>query len=96
MGQFPSSCYMANLHRPEYIYKGEMRQSSVYWYSAYRDGKRVRRFTGKHDKKSAAQVMRQQLGAEKLPPKPAGCTLADLRELIGKDYKRGRAPIPGF
>lgn len=86
---------MANLYRPEYRYKDETRQSAVWWYSSYRDGKRIRRSTGKRDKAAARQVMHQQLGADRLPPKLAGCTLAHLRELIENDYKRhGRRSLP--
>lgn len=86
---------MANLYRPTYTHDGETRTSAVWWYSAYRNGKRIRRSTGKRDKAAARQVMHKQLGADKLPPKPSKLALSDLRELIEQDYKRqGRRSLP--
>lgn len=76
---------VAKLYKPTYSYNGDQRESSVWWFDAYRNGKRIRQSTGKRDKDAAKVVMHSKL-SESEPSAPGKLTLADLRKLIVDDY----------
>lgn len=78
---------MPNLYKPTYVHDGEKRESSVWWASAYRDGRRIRFSTGCRDKEAAKAEMHRRL-AETSPKLPGKLTLRDLRELVVEDYRR--------
>ncbi len=80
---------MGTLWKPRYKYKGEVRESSIWWIQFYRDGERMAESAKTRSKREAEKLLKRREGevVTGMSVGPEKLRVSDLLDLLLEDYR---------